>query len=357
MRRYRPMAFAPALLALAACGSGTQHERKPLPPLSVTVASVAMREIAGSLTASGRLLPQEEVVVAADLSGFRVARVSAEEGDYVRRGQVLAMLDDSLLRSQIDQMRASLAQQQVAAEQARAQAVRVDGLDGQGVLSREAIENRRFSLRSTQAAVAATRAQLDELLVHRDHLTIRAPTDGRVLERLVRPGQSSSSGDTLFRLARGGLIDLHAELSEADLAHLSVGDPAEVTLPSGRKLAASVRLLGARVDGQTGTAIARVALPPDRELRQSGFAQARFTRGTSVLSVPEAAVNFDADGASVNVIDREGRVRRQSVRTGRRGTGLVEIIQGPPAGTRVAVRGSAFALEGDKVRIAAGSAR
>jgi HlyD family secretion protein len=342
---------------LAGCNRNKARTEHELPPQTVTIATVSRHDIPGALVASGRLVPREETAVAADLNGFRVARVLVEEGAFVRRGQVLATLDDSLLRSQIDQLRATLAQQQVSAEQAASQAARVNGLDDQGVLSREAIETRRFAVRTSRATAAATQAQLNDLLVRENHLQIRAPSDGAILERTVRPGDTSSTGNAMFRMARDDLIELYAEMPESDVAGISPGDPAEVVLASGRKLAGSVRLIGERVDTQTGLVTVRIALPRDPELRQGGFAEARFTRSFPVLAVPEAAVRFDADGASVEVIDQGDRIKRMTVRTGRRAQGLVEIVRGPAEGSRVAVKGSAFVLDGDKVRISGSVAR
>jgi HlyD family secretion protein len=340
---------------LAGCGEKALH-RQDLPPQMVSVAQVALHDITGGLTASGRLSPREEIGVAADLSGYRIARVAVEEGASVQTGDVLAVLDDSLLRSQIDQLRASLLQQQIAAEQAQEQAARTVGLKGQGVLSDEAIRNRDLAERSAQATVAVTRAQLNDLLVRRDHMVIRAPTSGIVIERDARPGDTSAPGTTLFRLARDSLIELYAELPEADVAHVAPGDPAEVTLASGKSFAGKVRLIGERVDNQTGLVTVRIALPVSPDLRNGGFAKARFVRTASVLAVPEGAVRFDADGASVTVVGHDDRVHRAHVRTGQRSGGLVEIVQGPAAGTKVAVKGAAFVLDGDKVRIA-GTAR
>jgi HlyD family secretion protein len=340
-------------LALVLAGCGDKNSKKhELPLQTVTFEVAARHDITGALTASGRLLPREEMAVAADLNGFRVARVLVEEGQRVRAGEVLAVLDDSLLRSQIDQVRATLAQQEVAAEQASSQAVRVEGLDNQGVLSKETIENRRFAVRSSRTAVAASRAQLNDLLTRQNHLQIRAPADGVVLERTVRPGDTSSTGSAMFRMARGSLIELYAELPESDVDKVAVGDPAAVVLASGRRLAGTVRLIGMRVDAQTGLTIARIALPIDPELRQGGFAEARFTRSFPVLAVPEASVHFDADGASVTLIDAQDHVHRVAVRTGRRAQGLVEIVSGLAEGNRVAVKGSAFVLNGDRVKVA-----
>jgi HlyD family secretion protein len=351
MARVSPFPSALAFaLVLAGCGKSTKP-REDLPPQTVTAAVAARHDVAGALTASGRLLPREEMAVAADLSGYRVSRVLVEEGQRVRAGDVLAVLDDSLLRSQIDQVRATLAQQQVVAEQAAAQATRVDGLDNQGVLSKEAIETRRFSARSSRAAAAASRAQLNDLLTRQNHLQIRAPAGGVILERTVRPGDTSSAGTAMFRMARDSEIELYAELPESDVEMVSIGDPADVVLASGHRLTGRVRLIGMRVDPQTGLTIARIALPNDPELRQGGFAEARFTRNFSVLAVPEAAVHFDADGASVTTIDAKDRVRSAKVRTGRRAQGLVEIVSGIAEGSRVAVKGSAFVLNGDKVKV------
>lgn len=350
-----PMVVA-ALLLLSAC-SGSKQAAQELPPQSVTATTVETRPMQGLLTASGRLIPREELAIMADIGGFRVAQVLVEEGALVRRGQVLAVLDSSLLDPQIEQVRAALAQQRVSAEQARDQAARVEGIDQQGVLSAEAIASRRFGARASEAAVKATEAQLKELLVRRSHLQIRAPSDGFILERLVRPGDTSSVGTAMFRMARDGLIELYAELSEGDVARVHVGDPAQVVLPSGRKLAGTVRLIGARVDNQTGLVTARIALPRDPELRQGTFAQAQFTRTVRTRAVPEAAIRFDADGASVSVIGADSRIKRVRVRTGLRGGGFVELIEGPPDGSRVAVQGSAFALDGDKVRIAGSTAK
>lgn len=340
-----------ALAVLSGCAK-KQTEQHADPLQSVTAATVALHQVAGGITASGRLLPREEMAVAPDLSGYRVARVLVEEGALVAAGQPLAILDDSLQKSQISQLEAQLAQQQVAAEQARDQAARVNGLEDQGVLSNEVIAQRRFSARSTVAAAAATRAQLNDQLIRRSHLVIRAPFTGMVIERTVRPGDTSSPGTAMFRMARGNLIELYAELPEVEAARVAIGDPAQVTLASGRKLDGHVRLIGERVDQNTGVVIARIALPVDRELRSGGFAKARFAGEKQVLAVPEKAVRYDADGASVMVIGQDGKVHHVRVSTGDHADGYVELRQGPPAGSRVAVKGAAFTLDGDKVTVA-----
>ena len=353
--KLRPFALTlPLMLLLTACGGSKDGAKEPPPP-TVSVALVGERVIEGGLSASGRLIPREEVAIAPELSGYRIARVLVEEDARVGAGQVLAVLDDTLLRSQIDQARAQLSQQQVAYERARMEAGRVAGLDNQGVLSQEAIDQRRIAARSAQAAVGVAKAQLDDLLTRQRRLIVRSPVAGRVLQRSARPGEPSASGTILFTIARDDLVELEAEVPEAAMGTLSIGDPVTVTLASGTKMAGKVRLLGARVDNQTGLSRARIALPVKDELRPGGFAKADFVKASgAILSAPERAVHYDADGAYMLLLDKQDRVHRASVRTGRRAGGMVEILSGAKPGVRAVLGGGAFLLEGDRVRIAAG---
>jgi HlyD family secretion protein len=345
-----PLLFAAVALALSAC-SKKEEPAAANPSLTVSVAQVQVRPVAGGLSVSGLLIPREEAAVSPELSGYRVAQVLADEGDMVQRGQPLARLDDALLRSQIDQSRATLAQQQVAAERSEAEAGRVAGLDNQGVLSEEAIAERRLAARSARAAVAVAEAQLRDLLTRQARMTVTAPVSGRVLERTVRPGDSSSPGTAMFRILRDNLIELDAEIPEADLAKVQVGSRATVQLPSGAEVQGVVRIVSPRVDENTKLGRARLTLPVRSDLRPGGFARALFSQGDRpVTAVPEAAIRYDADGASVMVVSSDNRVRRVAIRTGVRGGGWVELLEGPPPGARVALGGSAFVLDGDLVQ-------
>jgi HlyD family secretion protein len=341
-------------LALAAASAGA-CARKPAEAvaeqkLTVTVAPVAIRPLAAGLSANGVLVSREEAGVAAELSGYRVAQVLVDEGADVKAGQLLARLDDTLIRSQIDQQAANLALAKVAAEKAEAEAKRVEGLDNAGVLSQEAISERRLAAQSAQASVGVAQAQLNDLKTRQSRMSILAPVSGRVLERTARPGDTSAPGTTLFRIARDGLVELDAEIPEGSLAGLKIGDHAAVELASGAKVDGTVRFISPRVDQQTKLGRARIALPVRPDLRPGGFARAVFqATARPVPTVPESALRFDAAGASVMTVAQDGKVARTLVRTGQRAGGYVELVQGPPVGARVALGGSAFVSEGDKV--------
>jgi HlyD family secretion protein len=340
MRRpLLPLLAVLGALALSACHKPAPVRADPAKGArAVRVVVVAPRPITGALTASGDLRPREEAAVAPEVTGFRVARVLADVGDYVRAGQTLVQLDPTLLQAQ-------LAQAQAQAAQAEDQARRVQGLDNQGVLSQEQIAQRRF-----QAQVA--QANLRDLQARMRKMAVVAPVSGLILERTVRPGDLSAGGATpWFRLARDGQVELSAQLSEDDLAKIRPGQSAQVTLPSGGYATGHVRIISPQINAQTKLGEVRVTLPVRSDIRSGGFARAVFADVAGmVLAVPETAIRYDASGASVMTIGADNRVRRVPIQTGQRGSGLVEIVRGPPAGTRVVQNAAAFLLDGDLVK-------
>ncbi len=338
-----------ATLALAACSGEEAKRTAPAsePPPAVTVAPVALRPLAGGVTVSGVLAAREEAAIGAELSGYRVLRVLAEEGDTVRRGQTLAVLDPALLGGEI-------ARAEVAAERARSEYARIADLRGRGVIADETIAQRGFEARSAAATLA-------DLRTRRGRLALRAPVGGVVLARALRPGEISGTGGTepYFRIARDGLFELDAEVPEDALAQVRVGAPVTVTLTTGERFTGSVRQIGRRVDTQTKLGRVRILLPRDRAQRLGGFATATLSAGDrTVPAVPERAVQYAAGGATVSVVGAGDRIERMAVRTGARAGGYVELLAGPRLGQRVVLGGGALVLPGDRVRpVAAGSTR
>ncbi len=350
MKRAHPVALA-LFATLAGCKAGAPVARPAPTPPAVSVTTVTLQPLKGGLEASGLLVSREEAAVNTELSGYRVSQVLVDQGAHVAAGQPLARLDDTLLRAQVAQQRAVVNQQKVAGERAQAEADRVKGLDNQGVLPQEQIVERRMAARSAAAATAAAQAQLDDLLTRERLMTVRAPVGGVVLDRTVRPGDVPTPAMTMFRLARGGIVELNAEVPEAELGRIKAGDHAQVGLPSGTAVDGVVRLVSPEVDQQTKLGHARVTLPVRPDLRPGGFARATFADASRTAAVaPESAVRFDADGAYVMTLGPDDRAHRSPVKTGARSGGLVELVQGPAPGTRVLLGGGAFVLDGDRVR-------
>jgi HlyD family secretion protein len=333
-------------LGLTACGGDKKDKGAAKAPTAaiaraVSIGSVETRPLGGGIEASGVLVSREEAAVGSELSGYRVARLYADEGDWVRAGQPLAQLDDTLLRAQVEQQAAVTAQSQ-------AEAARVAGLDGQGVLSQEQIETRRYQAKAQEAA-------LKEIRTRASRMTITSPVSGRVLQRGVQPGQIAGGGTTpWFTIARDGLVELEAEVNEADLAGVRQGQSAQVSLPGGQLVSGVVRLVSPRVDTANRLGKVRVRLPVRPDLRPGGFGRATFgASGAPVTAIPEAAIRYEADGLSVMTVDSTNHAHQVAIKVGQKGGGWVQLVQGPPAGTRIVLGGASFVADGDTVRPAA----
>ena len=341
-----------ATLALCSCS-------KPEPPpteaeraRAVRIAWVEARPIIGALAASGDLVAREEAAVLPEVNGYRVARVLADVGQVVSAGQTLVQLDSTLIQAQVAQAEAIAAQAEVQAEQAEDQAARVKDLDGSGVLSQEQIDQRRYQARAARATARAQAANYRDLKTRAGKLSVSAPVAGLILEKNVRPGDlAAGAGAPWFRLARDSQVELAADMEESDLARIQPGQVASVTLPTGAVVAGTVRLVSPQVNPQTKLGEVRILLPVRPDVRVGGFARAVFADASAMaLTVPETAIRYDADGASVMVLAADNRVRRVAIQTGARGGGLVQLVKGPASGSRVVANSAALLLDGDLVR-------
>ena len=351
LRSWIAGAFVGALaFGLAGCAKKVGESAKEQ-ARAVSVVWVEPREIQGGLAASGVLVPREDVAILPQLSGYRVAKVLVDAGTWVKAGQPLVQLDDILLHAQLAQQNALAAQQKALADQADEQAARVKGLDNQGLLSKEQIDQRRFAAKAARAQAQAQQAAADDIRTREALTVVRSPFSGLVIERNVRFGDVTGGTTPLFRIARDGVVELAADVSEDALGKVHTGDRALVTLADGTEVNGVVRLISPAIDVATKLGKVRITLPVRPDVRSGGFAKASFLGFThSASAVPETAVRYDAEGASVMVVDGQDRVQRIPVTTGQRGGGFVELISGPPIGSRVVEKAGAMLVPGDFVR-------
>ncbi|HEY1448169.1 MAG TPA: efflux RND transporter periplasmic adaptor subunit [Caulobacteraceae bacterium] len=349
-----PLALA-MLLGLAGCAKKTGESPREQ-ARTVSVVTIAPREIEGGLAASGGLVPREDVAIFTQLSGYRVARVLVDVGAWVKSGQPLVELDDVLLRAQLAQQTALAAQQKTLADEAGEQAARVKGLDNEGLLSKEQIDQRRFAATAARAQAEAQQAAANDMRTRMALTIVRAPFSGLVIERNVRFGDMSGGTTALFRIARDGVVELAADVSEDNLDKIHPGAKAQVILADGTAVPGVVRLVSPAVDPSTKLGKVRITLPVRADVRAGGYARATFLGFTrSASAVPETAVRYDAEGASVMVVGADDRVQRVPVTTGQRGGGYVELVTGPAIGSRVVQRAAAMLVAGDFVRPAPAS--
>lgn len=319
----------------------------------VTVVVPGRSTVAGEISGTGSLAARRSMPVGSVGEGGEVREVRVDAGDWVSQGQVLAVIDRSV---QTQQAASQAAQVQVAAADARIAQSNLDRglkLVDRGFISKADIDQLTATRDAAVARVGVARATLGQLHAQNARLNIVAPASGLVLERNVELGQVVSGGSSvLFRLAKGGEMELLALLSEDDLAKLSPGVEAKVTpVGSGKTLVGQVWQVSPTIDPTTRQGTARIALKYDPALRPGGFASAVIESGAVVAPMlPESAIQTDAKGAFVYVVDSADRAHRRPVQTGLVTARGIIVTSGLDGTEKVVLRAGGFLNDGDKVK-------
>lgn len=285
----------------------------------VTVIVPGRTQVARIVSATGSLAARREMPVGVAGEGGQVTRVWVEPGQWVRAGQVLATVDRQVQTQQLAQLRAQIAVAQADANLAQSELARASQLVARGFVSRADIERRTAQRDAAAARVNVVRAQLAEAQARTGRLDIRAPDNGLVLSRSVEPGQVVSPGSgVLFRIARGGEMEMRAQVSEGDLAAISTGVRAEITpVGSDRSFNGQVWQIAPIIDPATRQGTARIAVPYAAGLRPGGFAEARIMAGgANAPLLPQSAVQSDDDGSYVYIVGANNKVERRNVQIG-----------------------------------------
>lgn len=320
---------------------------------SVSVITPGLTSVTGSITASGTIAARREMPVGVAGEGGQVVSVLVDAGDWVRAGQVLAIVDRSVQAQQIAGQAANIEVQRANARIAQANLDRALKLVERGFISKADVDRLVATRDAAAGQVRVAAAQLEQLRATSARLNIVAPAAGLVLTRGVEPGQIVSAGSgVLFRIAREGQFEMQARLAENDLAKLSVGQSAEVTpVGTSKPFVGQIWQLSPTIDAQTREGIARIALAYDPALRPGGFASAQIRSGAVTAPIlPESAILSDQQGAFVYVVDKANKATRRAVKTGDVMAEGIVIASGLSGNERVVMRAGGFLNPGDVVR-------
>ena len=362
LRRAYLIAAGVVVLAVLGLGYLMRGAARPPTPTAAESAPLVSAVPPGrtpftvTVSFTGAIVARYDMPIGVDGDGGRIAAVLVEAGDRVRAGQVLARLDTSVVAPQVANLRAALEQNRAEAALAEADYRRAAAIAGSvGALSKEEVDRRHSQVATSAARVKAAEAQLAEAEARLGRTEIRAPADGIVLTRNAEVGQTVTAGSAaLFRLGRGGEVEMRAQAAEQDLPRLAVGQAAAVHVTGvAAPFAGKVRLLAAVIDPQTRLGEVRVTLPKDPNLRPGAFARGEVRVASDVRPiVPQTALLSDARGSYVLVVGPDGRVARRAVRVGGAQPSGIVIADGLDGGERVVTTAGAFLHEGELVRVA-----
>jgi HlyD family secretion protein len=337
--------------------STTLADRGAIP--LVTVMVPALQAVTSQVTFTGAIAARYDMPIANEGDTGRIVAVYVEAGDHVKRGQILAKIDDSVLVQQVNRLAASLEQAKAQADLSAAEYKRALGVQAAGALSAEDIEKRRATAVTDAANVKVVAAQLAEADARLARTRITAPIDGTVLTRNVEAGQiAPPGGATLFRVASGGEVEMRGQIAEQDLAQVKTGQAATVYLTGvDRPFPGTVRLLGAVIDPMTRLGDIRITLKPDPALRPGAFARAEVAVAQAQRPVlPQTAVLADTGGSYVLIVNAANKAERRAVHvSGVTDAGAI-ISDGLSGNERVVATAAGFLREGEEVKVAPAAA-
>ena len=334
-------------------GAGAAEDDSASQAPTVTVMAPGKQQVARTINATGTLAARREIAVSVVGEGGRVTNVYVDAGDWVKQGQIMASIDQSVQSQQAAGLEASVGVSRADLNLAQANLDRATQLVDRGFISKADIDRLTATRDSAAARLRVAQAQLQESRARNSRLNIVAPKAGFVLERNVEPGQTVTQGSgTLFLLAQNGEMELRAQLGEGDLANVSVGTTTQVTpVGANKTLTGQIWQISPVIDPQTRQGIARIALGYDSSLRPGGFANARIESGTSEAAVlPESAVLNDSKGSFVYIVGPDNKAVRRDVVVGSVSSAGLSIASGLTGNEKVVLRAGGFLNPGETVR-------
>ena len=343
---------AAAVLGLGAHGAGSlKAEPAQAKALAITAQAMTAKvsDYAPSLRASAVLVGRDEANIGAEIAGVRVERSLVDEGDTVKAGQTLALLDNAQLTLGSAQTHAQLDQSALEVQGQKEALARLDQGLASGSVSLDAVEKARFALKGSQARERAAWAATREAALRLSKTEIKAPFDAVVVERKVRAGSTiSQPGEILFVLQPLDSLEAQADFPEKDAAALVQGQSATIFV-EGKPFEARVRRPAARV-GDGRVASARVAFTHAPQGLRSGMSASVQVSSPPrrAIRIPEAAIAFEGESAYAMRVE-QGKAKRAPLKLGAREGGLIEVVEGLSPGDVFVSSGPSFIHEGDLV--------
>ncbi|MHB8138015.1 MAG: efflux RND transporter periplasmic adaptor subunit [Smithellaceae bacterium] len=381
-RKKKPFIIA-ALVALVIIGIVLYRAGIIAPTNTVDVTTVSLVYPAQSLSvlnASGYIVAQRKAAVASKMTG-RLTALMVEEGSLVKKGQILARMENADVNAAKDQVTANLANARAMLKQTEVERDNLqqehgrfqklikggyvsqseyDAVNTRYLRSNEAVKALRASVESAAAALAGAEANLDYTL-------IRAPFDGVVLTKnadvgdIVTPlGASSTSKAAVVTLADMDSLQVEADVSETSITKIKVGQPCDIQLDalSDKRFRGQVHAIVPTVDRAKATVLVKVRFR-DRDTRMLPDMSAKVSFLSRELTPeelqPRLAVNQAAlvirDEKTIVYLIQDNKVRESSISTGDKLGDMQEVTAGLKPGDRVVLKPKGL-KDGAKINVA-----
>jgi HlyD family secretion protein len=321
--------------------------------MTVAAAQLEPVELARTISLDGSIHAWQEVIIAPEVGGYRVADVYVDVGDQVKKGQKLVELSTALLEAEVASKQAMLQQREAELANSQAALDRGQSLSSMNLLSDSDLDRLKADALARKAALASARADLQTSTLRLKFTAVVAPDDGVITSRTVTVGQIAQAGSEMLRLLRNNRIEWRGEVPEARMAELHPGQKVKVTTADGSQFDGSIRVVAPTISSSNRTGLVYVDLPSAEKLRPGMFARGdvEIGRGPAFMVPLQSVVS--ADGYSyVFVVRSDDTVERRRIETGAVRGGQIEVVSGLQVGEMIVGQGAGFLRDGDLVNLA-----
>ena len=342
----------------------------PRVPMTVELGTAKRGNVAAHLTVVGNLIGLQTVAIA-PRTGGRLLSVNVQLGDRVRRGQILAKVED---REIVEQVRAAEASQEVAKATIRQREAdlnvaklnfeRSKNLFQRQLLAKQALDDAESrylaavaQLDLSTAQLSANAARLEELKINLQHTSVASPVDGYVASRTVDAGAMVNTNTSIASVVDISRLRLVVNVVEKDLRMVSVGDVAEVEVDAypGEKFHGKIARVAPVLDPATRTAAMEVEIPnSDNKLKPGMYARINLTveeKKNTLVAPKNAVIDFESK-RGVWMPNEDNRARFVPVKLGIDGGDQVEVLDGLQEGDKFVTTGAAAVRNNDQLMIA-----
>jgi membrane fusion protein, multidrug efflux system len=361
--RTGPAAVLLLLLATAGCSrSSVQAAAPAMPAPLVTVVTATAQDVPEYLDEIGRNAAFESVTVTPQVGG-RIVERHFQDGENLKKGQLLFVVDPRPFKAQVDSAQATLAQAKAALDLAKIQFARDQEVIGARAISKQDYDTKSNAVEVDQAQVEAAAATLETAKLNFEYCYIRSPIDGRAGARLVDVGNVVQANATsLLSIQRLDPIYANFTITESDLPEvqrqMSRGRlKAAVRLPSDQENAARsgrVEFLDNSVQNGSGTVNLRATMSnPDHHFWPGQFVDVKLVLNTekAAVLIPNQAAQISQQGPFVYVVKSDDTADLRPVKLGQRQGDNVVVTEGVLANERVVLAGQMLVRPGGKVRV------
>lgn len=356
------------LLTTSACERGKVQAAVPaMPAPLVTVVKASAQDVPRYLDEIGRNAAFESVTVTPQVGG-RIVERHFQDGDNLKRGQLLFVIDPRPYKAQVDAAQATLAQAKAAIDLARIQFARDEEVIGEKAISKQDYDTKKNAVDVDQAQVEAAEAALETAELNLGYCYIHSPIGGRAGARLVDVGNVvQANASSLLSVQRLDPIYANFTVTEGDLPEvqkqMSGGTlKAAVRLPSDTELTARggrVEFLDNAVQSGSGTVNLRATLSnSDHHFWPGQFVDVKLVLSTEkrAVLIPNQATQISQKGPFVYVVKSDETAELRPVKLGQRQGDQIVVTDGVAPNERVVLAGQMLVRPGGKVRVDGGSA-